>query len=70
MGINATCRVFKVSKNSIYRWMDRLANLKQTLLIYALCQKFIQQIIEADEIYIKDGENKAPSESSAGRFMK
>ena len=25
MGINATYRVFNVSKNSIYRWMDRLA---------------------------------------------
>ena len=30
MGINATCRVFNVSKNSIYRWMDRLAYNKNT----------------------------------------
>ena len=24
MGINAACRVFKVSKNTVYSWMDRL----------------------------------------------
>ena len=66
MGINATSRVFKVSKNSIYRWMNRLANLKQTLLIYALCHQFIQQVVEGDELYTKVGKNKAPSESSAG----
>lgn len=63
MGINATCRVFKVSKNSIYRWMDRFANVKQTLLIYALCHQFIQKMVEGDELYTKVGENKAPSES-------
>ena len=63
MGINATCRVFKVSKNSIYRWMDRLANLKQILFTYALCQQFIQQIIEGNELYSKDHDNKAPNES-------
>ena len=63
MGINATCRVFSVSKNSIYLWMDRLANLKQTLLIYALCHQFVEQLIEGDELYTKVNQNKAPTES-------
>ena len=63
MGINATCRVFNVSKNSIYRWMDRLVNLKKILLLYALCHKFIQLVVEGDELYTKVHDNKAPSKS-------
>ena len=63
LGINATCRVFNVSKNSIYRWMNRLANLKQTLLIYALCHQFIQQVVEGDELYTKVHESCAPRDS-------
>lgn len=50
LGINAACRVFKVSLNSIYSWMGRLAALKQTLLLYALCHQFVQQLIEGDEL--------------------
>ena len=36
MSINATCRTFHVSKNSIKRWLKRLADVKETLLLYAL----------------------------------
>jgi len=32
MGINAACRVFKVSKNTRYSWVDRIGRLKETLL--------------------------------------
>ena len=53
MGINAICRVFHVSKNSIYRWQERLSQVKGVLLLYSLCHQFIQQIIEGDEIYTK-----------------
>lgn len=53
MAINALCRVFLVSKNSIYRWQERLSSLKETLLLYALCHHFLQQVVEGDELYTK-----------------
>lgn len=63
LGINATARVFKVSKNSIYLWMRRLSGLKETLMLYALCHQFITLQIEGDEVYTRVGKNKPPSES-------
>jgi transposase-like protein len=30
LGVNAVCRVFGVSKNSLYRWQERLSDLKPT----------------------------------------
>ena len=63
MGINAACRVFKVSKNTIYDWLERLGDLKETLLLYALCHRFIEQRIEGDEVYTRVHENKPPDES-------
>ena len=53
MAINALCRVHHVSKNSLYRWQERLSSLKETLLLYALCHHFLQQIVEGDELYTK-----------------
>ncbi|MGH8060147.1 MAG: IS630 transposase-related protein [Candidatus Entotheonellia bacterium] len=52
-GIQAVCRVFQVSRNSIYRWQERLSALKPTLLLYALCHQFLQLLIEGDELYTK-----------------
>ena len=52
-GINAVCRVFEVSKNSIYRWQERLSELKSPLMLYALCQQFLHLLIEGDELYTK-----------------
>jgi len=63
LGINATCRTFKVSKNSVYLWLERLAGVKETLLLYALCHQFLQQLIEGDELYTKVNQNKPPMES-------
>jgi hypothetical protein len=63
MGINAACRVFKVSKNTIYNWLERLGDLKETLLLYALCHRFIEQQIEGDEVYTRVYENKPADES-------
>ena len=62
MSINATCRTFHVSKNSIKRWSKRLADVKETLLLYALCHQFLQQFIEGDELYTKVHHNKPPQE--------
>ena len=63
MGINAACRTFHLSKNTVYDWLERLAGLKETLLLYALCHRFVSQIIEGDELYTRVHENKAPEES-------
>ena len=63
MGINAVCATFHVGKKSVYRWLGRLASVKETLLLYALCHQFIQQFIEGDELYTKVNRNKPPCES-------
>jgi transposase-like protein len=65
MGLNAACRTFHVGKNSLKRWVNRLADLKETLLLYALCHQFIQQVVEGDELYTKVGQNK-PAIASEG----
>lgn len=53
LGVNAVCRLFRVSKNSLYRWQERLSDLKPTLLLYALCHHFLNLMIESDELYTK-----------------
>jgi len=53
LGVNAVCRVFGVSKNSLYRWQERLSDLKPTLLLYALCHQFLNLVVEGDELYTK-----------------
>jgi len=63
MGINAAVRTFKVAKNTIYDWLKRVADLKEPLLLYALCHQFLSQIVEGDELYTKVKENKAPDQS-------
>ena len=63
MGINAACRVFKVSKNTLYSWLDRIGSLKETLLLYALCPQFLVHLIEGEEVYTRVHENKPPEES-------
>jgi transposase-like protein len=65
MGFNATCRVFEISKNTLLDWERRFANLRDSLMIYALLHTFLTQLIEGDEIYTKVGEN-VPAEESAG----
>lgn len=37
--------------------------MKETLLLYALCHQFLQQIVEGDELYTKVHGNKPPTES-------
>jgi len=65
MGLNATCRTFHVGKNTVKRWIKRLGDLKETLLMYALCHQFIQLQIEGDELYTKVAQNK-PAHLSEG----
>jgi len=63
MGINAAARLYGVSKNSIYRWQERLSGVKQTLLLYALTHQFLYQVIEGDALYTRVRKNVAPDES-------
>jgi hypothetical protein len=53
LGVNAVCRLFHVGKNSLYRWQERLSDLKPTLLLYALCHHFLNLRVEGDERYTK-----------------
>ena len=56
-------RLYGVSKNSIYRWQERLSGLKKTLLLFALTHQFLQQFIAGDELYTRVKKNVAPDES-------
>ncbi|MCA1552768.1 MAG: hypothetical protein LC737_00155 [Chloroflexi bacterium] len=64
MGVNAVCRTFHVSKNSLSDWQARLGAVKEALLLYALCHQFVQQVIEGDELYTKINQSVPPAESS------
>jgi transposase-like protein len=63
MGLNATARTFAVSKKSVIDWEWRLSDLKPTLLLYSLLHQFLSQIIEADELYTKVGQNTVVADS-------
>lgn len=63
MSLNATARTFKVSKKSVLDWERRLADLKPTLMLYGLMQRFVSQEIEGDEVYTKVGQNTAAADS-------
>lgn len=63
MGINAAARTFKVAKNTIYDWLERVAELKEVLMLYSLCHQFLSQLVEGDELYTKVKQNKAPDQS-------
>ena len=64
MAINAAVRTFRVAKNTIYNWLERVAALKEVLMLYALCHQFLRQIVEGDELYTKVKENKSPEQSA------
>jgi transposase-like protein len=58
--LNATARTFNVSKKSVIDWERRLADLKPTLMLYALLQQFIHQEIEGDELVHQGRSKPAP----------
>lgn len=63
LGINATCRVFHTSKNSIKKWESALSSVKKVLLLYTLCHQFLQLCLEGDELYTKIDKNRPPADS-------
>jgi len=62
-GLNAVCRVFEISKNTLLDWEQRFAGLRGPLLLYALLHTFLTQLIEGDEVYTKIEKNRPPEES-------
>lgn len=68
-GLNATCRVFNISKNTLLSWERRFANLKGPLMIYALLNTFLSQIIEGDELYTRVGKNVPPDASEGWTLL-
>jgi hypothetical protein len=65
LGFNATCRAFDIAKNTLLDWERRFADLKETLMVYALMHTFLSQVIEGDELYTKVGRN-VPVEECEG----
>jgi len=63
MGFNACCRAFKTGRSTLSNWENKFCKLKDVLLLYALCHKFLEQIIEGDELYTKVFRNKKPKDS-------
>jgi len=53
MSINACQRTFKISKNTIYDWQGKMSELKDVMFLYSMCQKFIEMVVEGDELYTK-----------------
>lgn len=58
LSFNSTCRVFKISKNTLRDWEARLGASKEALFLYSLTHSFINLVIEGDELYTKVHENK------------
>ena len=64
-GLNATARIFDVSKNTILDWEGKFSDLHKVLLIYALTHQFLQLVIEGDEVYTRVNKN-VPADQSPG----
>jgi len=65
MSINAIQRTFNVSKNTIYLWQEKMSELKEVLFLYSICQQFVENVLEGDELYTKVKKN-LPQEDSLG----
>lgn len=63
LGFNATCRTFRIGRNTLAKWEKRFASIRNILFMYALTFSFVSQIIEGDEFYTKVGKNKPVHES-------
>ena len=68
MSIKATCRTFQVGKQTIKRWLQRLGDLRETLLLYALCHQFIQLLVEGENCTPKSGKISRSPPPQAGRL--
>ena len=55
MGLRATARVFGMDKKTISVWEQQFGALKETLMLYSLCQQFVSVVFEGDELYTAVG---------------
>jgi len=65
MGINASARIFKISKNTIYSWLNKFTELRKVLFLHSLCVNYVKMVVEGDELYTKVNSN-VPQEDSLG----
>lgn len=65
LAFNATCRTFKIGRDTLTRWEKKFAKLRTVLFIYSLIYTFLKQEIEGDEFYTKVGKN-VPIEECEG----
>lgn len=63
LGLNATARVFSISINTILDWEHRFEGIVKVLYVYMLAHRFMQLVIEGDELYTKVNKNVSPDES-------
>ena len=68
-GVNATTRIFNISKNTLFDWEAKFTNLYQILFIYSLAQKFFKLVIEGDEVYTKVNKNVPPDQSAGWTIL-
>jgi len=64
LGLRATARILGTHKNTIAEWEHRFGGMKPTLMLYGLCQTFIQLTLEGDEIYTVVGQRVHPADST------
>jgi len=64
-GVNATARVFGIAKNTVLDWERKFSDIQKVLFIYSLAHKFLELVIEGDELYTKVGKN-IPADKSSG----
>ena len=64
MGLRATARILGTHKHTIAEWEHRFGGMKPTLMLYGLCQTFIQLTLEGDEIYTVVGQRVHPADST------
>lgn len=68
-GVNATARIFDISKNTLLNWETKFNNLYKVLFIYSLVHEFLKLVIEGDEVYTKVNKNVPPDQSSGWTIL-
>ncbi len=69
MSFNSACRTFNVGTHTLQDWEIKFGHLKDTLMVYSLTHKFLDLVIEGDEIYTKVHHNTEPHESEGWTVM-
>ncbi|MDH4319686.1 MAG: hypothetical protein OEV64_14975 [Desulfobulbaceae bacterium] len=51
VGLRATGRILGIHKNTVSKWEQLFADLKETLMLYSFCFDFVSLIFYGDELY-------------------